>query len=183
MRFTLVALVAGVLLLTVAPVSLGGGGGNGDGSDILPAWLQSYVREKGLDVCEIVAEISAGGWNGAQVRVQGPTTDVTVTFLPAIPTGPGESAQTPVAVTGTMKGQTVVAAGWALPGPDGKLRIADANDLSENLILCVGEHYCFFTYWRLDPGEFGDGDADDDFCGYSSDNSGGAPRGREVNYH
>lgn len=126
----------------------------------------------------------AGSWAGTRVDVGGPRTEITVTFGPDTSTGPGEPAIPTVLVTGTIDGHTINTSGWAVPGADGRLRLAPADDPSGTLMLC-GEHYCYLVYWHLDPAEFGDGDPDDDFCGFTDDISSGLPRpdGKRVNYH
>ena len=188
MRLLLASLI--VSFLAVGAIA-GGGSGGGGGVDILPEWLVAWAEDNDEDVCAIMAYIGGrGGYSGIQVPIAGHGIDVTVTFGPLVPPGQGQGPLQAVLVTGSIDGNAINQAGWAVAGPDGKLRIKNPDLGSGGFRMCdpseFGFGYCYHGHWRLDPAEFGDGNEFDDVCGAVDSFGGGIignPHGRRITTH
>ena len=190
----------GVMVL-LAFVALGGGalfaggGGDGDGIDILPSWLVHWLEDHPeVDVCTLVAEIQGGehGRDGSSVDIRGAGGDINlrVTFGPEGDVGAGATLPT-ILVSGTIDGNPVLECGYAATTQDGKLKLY-GKDLSGGMVLTEPDPdpdswgYTYWLYIELCPEEFGDGNPLDDPCGFIDSAMGGllgVPHGRRLATH
>jgi hypothetical protein len=173
----LVALL-GVFLVPLLPADTGGGG-EGDGVDVLPAWLVRWAEDNGHDLEEILAYLGGeDGYSGLTINVRGEGIDVDITLGPSAPTGEGGELAG-VLVTGTIDGNAINESGWAVPTGDGRLAICNPDLEPGGFRMCNdwedGWRWCYHGYWRIDPAEFGDGNPFDDVCGGVDSYNGGMP--------